>query len=183
MSVAGGGRSDEQLMAAWCGGDRAAFEALFQRYAGRLHGYFLRSVGSEEHARDLVQQTFLHLHRARADFRQGSALRPWLYTIAANLRRQHFRTRRRKPEVAYDAATHGEPSVAAGVTTPRQRVVRRALLGLPENQREVVLLHWYEGLSFPEIAEVLGISTSAAKVRAHRAYKTLRSVLDPDEKK
>ncbi len=183
MSTAGRERSDEQLMAAWCAGDRAAFEGIFRRYAGRLHGYFLRSVGSEEQARDLVQQTFLHLHRARADFRQGSALRPWLYTIAANLRRQHFRTRRRKPEVALDTEVHGEPAVGASVTTARQRVVRRALLALPDSQREVVLLHWYEGMSFPEVAQVLGISTSAAKVRAHRAYKTLRAVLDPEEGK
>ena len=169
--------SDEALMASWCGGERRAFEALFNRYAGRLHGYFLRSVGAEEHARDLVQQTFLHLHRARADFRQGSPLRPWLYTIAANLKRQHFRTRSRKPEAAWDVERHGEPAVAPGVSTPRQRLVRRSLEALPDNQREVVTLHYYEGLSFTEIAAVLGISVSAAKVRAHRAYGRLRDIL------
>ncbi len=166
-------------MAAWCAGERAAFEGLFRRYGDRLHGYFLRGTGSDELARDMVQQTFLHLHRARSDFRRGSALRPWLYTIAANVRRQHYRRRARKPESQYDAEVHGEPSVGPIVTTPHQRVVRRALLELPENQRDVVLLHYYEGLDFAEVAQVLGISRTAAKVRAHRAYGKLREILGP----
>ena len=169
--------SDEALMRAWCGGERRAFELIFGRYAGRLHGYFLRAVGSEEAARDLVQQTFLHLHRARADFRHGAPLRPWIYTIAANLKRQYFRRRARKPEAAWDVERHGEVAVSPAVSTPRQRLVRRSLEQLPDNQREVVILHYYEGLSFGEIASVLGISTSAAKVRAHRAYGRLRGIL------
>ena len=169
--------SDETLMESWRGsGDRAAFEQLFRRHAPRLRGWFVRSLGSEEVARDLVQQTFLHLHRARADYRSGLPLRPWLYTIAANAKRQHLRTRRRKPEAPFDPERH-EPSSGPEVSTPRERLVRRALLDLDEGQRDVVVLHYYEGFSFPEVAQVLGISTSAAKVRAHRAYGQLRSAL------
>ena len=81
-----------------------------------------------------------------------------------------------QPEAAFDPARH-EPSRSPDVSTPRDRLVQRALLELDEGQRDVVVLHWYEGFSFPEVAQVLGISTSAAKVRAHRAYEKLRSTL------
>ncbi|MCB9730698.1 MAG: RNA polymerase sigma factor [Deltaproteobacteria bacterium] len=161
-------------------GDRRAFEELFRRYGARLHGFFLRSVASTTEAADLVQQTFLHFHRARRDFRHGALVRPWLYTIAINVRRELFRRRSRKPETSFDPVVHGEPTSEPETTTARDRLVRRALGELPEQQREVILLHWYEELSFPEIAEMLGASVSAVKVRAHRGYKLLRDRLGED---
>ena len=109
---------------------------------------------------DLVQTTFLHLHRARNDFRQGMPLRPWLFTIAANVRREHWRKRARRPETPIDLPSRSppqRPSVAPKATTATQRVVQRAIDGLPESQREVILLRWYAELSFAEIARVLGI--------------------------
>lgn len=175
----GGPLTDEALMERYLGGDRLAFDQLFHRYAPRLHGWFLRTTGSEALAQDLVQQTFLHVHRARADFRQGAAVRPWVFAIAANVRRQHFRTRRRKPETLWDAERHREPEVAPRVSTASERAIRGALGELPESAREVIVLHWYEGLSFREIAGVVGASHSAVKVRAHRAYKRLRELLEP----
>ena len=170
--------SDEHLMEAWrSGGDRRAFEELFHRHGPRLYGYFRRHGLSEQHAQDLVQQTFLHLHRARADFREGATLRPWLYTIASNVRRMHFRTKGRKPETALDPDVH-PPAVDPDASTVQERLVRRALDQLDAGQRDVLVLHWYEGLSYPEVAQVLGISPSAAKVRAHRAMKRLKSMLE-----
>lgn len=160
------------------GGDRGAFELLFQRYAPRLLGLFRRSTGSDALAQDLVQQTFLHVHRARRDFRQGKPVRPWVFAIAMNVRREHFRRAKRRPETPLDGARHPEPSQAPDASTPTERVVRRALQQLPEAQREVVLLHYYEGLSMQEVAQAVGASRSAVKVRAHRAYKVLREILD-----
>ncbi len=68
-------------------------------------------------------------------------------------------------------------STATQPSTPPDRLVRRAVDDLPDNQREVVVLRWYAGLSFPEIGEALGIKTNAAKVRSHRAMKALRTFL------
>ena len=160
-------------------GDRRAFEELYRRYSGRLYGLFLRAVHDEAAARDLVQKTFLHFHRARRDYTQGRPLRPWIYTIALNLRREHFRRRARKPETSYDPATHGELTTQPAATTATDRLVRRALAALPDNQREVILLHWYEDMPFAEIAQVVGASVSAVKVRAHRGYERLRVALAP----
>lgn len=156
--------------------DRAAFRALFDRYATKLHAWFVRSTRSDELANDLVQNTFLNVHRARTDFRQGSAFRPWLYAIAANTRRDHGRWRQRRPETALDPDRH-PPAVSPQASTPEQRVVRRAVELLPPHERDVVLLRWYSGLTFPEIAASLGVTATAAKVRAHRAHKTLRGIL------
>lgn len=161
-------------------GDAAAFDEIYRRYAGPLYGFFRRSVGSDHVAQDLVQQTFMHLHRARRDWDPKRALRPWLYTIAINVRRVHVRTLSRRPEAAWDQDLTPEPSIDPSTSSASDRLVRRALDGLPEHQREVVVLHWYEQLSFPEIASIVGSSTSAVKVRAHRAYTHLRATLgDP----
>ncbi|MEL6343637.1 MAG: RNA polymerase sigma factor [Myxococcota bacterium] len=171
--------TDEELMALYVKqGQKPAFEELFRRYGNRLQGYFMRVTGSPELSRDMVQQTFMHVHRARADFQHGRPFRPWFYTIAHNVRREHFRRKARKPETHYDPDRHGEPTSSPDVSTAKDRVVRRALEQLDQSQREVLILHWYEGLTFREIGETVGASTSAVKVRAHRAYKKLRAMLN-----
>ena len=171
-------RSDEALMAAYRAGDRAAFDALFARYAPRLRQMLTRRIHRAADVADLVQQTFLQLHRARADFREGAKLRPWLYTIALNLARQYFRRKGRRPETGLG---EHEPAQRGREGDPERPVVARelrlALQALPAAQREVIELHWFEGLSFAEISEVTGDSRSALKVRAHRTYKKLKSIL------
>lgn len=173
--------SDEALMAAHVAGDPSAFASLFRRYAPRLQRLLQRDLGRGEDAHDLVQQTFLQLHRARHDFRPGARLRPWMYTIALNLKRQHFRRLGRRPEAALadddpahePVAPHGNPE-----SPIHDAQVRAVLEHLPDPQREVIVLHWFEGLSFREIAAVVGASQPAVKVRAHRGYKRLREVLE-----
>ena len=85
-------------MAAYIAGDAAAFRELFARYSPVLYRMMLRDLRRPEEARDLVQQTFLHLHRARNDFDGRLRFRPWIFTIALNLKREHFRRVRRRPE-------------------------------------------------------------------------------------
>lgn len=172
--------TDEALMAAYVAGDRAAFAALFARYAPRLRRLVGRGLPRTSDADDLVQQTFLQVHRARRDFRPGSRLRPWLLTIALNLARQYFRRRGRRPEASLPDDGPGEPIASAGSDPEgavRDAQLRRALDALPDAQREVIVLHWFEGLSFREIAAVVGASQPAVKVRAHRGYEKLRAAL------
>lgn len=176
-------RTDEELMAAYAAGEQAAFAELFERYAPRLLRMMRRRVSLAEDADDLVQQTFLQLHRARADFDPTRRLRPWLWTIAANLQREYFRRRQRRPETSLEVepeARNGRPNGAVERADQAARV-RAALSSLPSGQREVIQLHWFEELSFPEIAEVLGVGLSAVKVRAHRGYRALREVLEASE--
>jgi len=172
-------RSDEELMAGYVAGDRAAFDELFKRYAPILLRVLARQLRSPEEAHDLVQQTFLQLHRARNDFRAGARLRPWLFTIALNLKREHFRRVKRRPEAPLELDGRSDPAVqpSGAERADAEKTVRRALEQIPDDHREVIVLHWFEGLSFAEVSEVVGASVSAVKVRAHRGYVALRRLL------
>ncbi len=165
-------------MAAYVAGDMNAFRALFERHAPALERVMQRDLSEREEARDLVQQAFLQLHRARLDFDPKQRLKPWLYTIALNLKREHFRRRRRRPERPDSDEAERQPAAPRGQEqTDARRSLTWALERIPREQREVIELHWLAGLSFPELAESVGISVAAAKVRAHRGYLRLRELL------
>jgi RNA polymerase sigma-70 factor (ECF subfamily) len=160
-------------MTAYLGGDRAAFDELYRRYAGLLLRFLGKGMSREETG-DLVQQTFLHLHRSRADFREGSHLRPWLFTIAINVKRQYLRTCRRRGEVALELSALPGSAPGPFHADDLERSVRAAWAELPQDQREAIRLHWIEGFSFREIAQTVGATANAVKVRAHRGYVQLR---------
>lgn len=166
-------------MAAYVAGDAIAFDRLFVRWAPRIRRLYMRSGLRGDQADDLVQQCFLQVHRARADFQADRRLHPWILTIALNLRRQLFRRQGRKPEQGLDVEVQEPRAPAIDPDAPLMaEVVRTALASLNDAHREVILLHWFEGMSFAEIATVLGGTTTALKVRAHRGYTKLRAHLE-----
>jgi RNA polymerase sigma factor (sigma-70 family) len=173
--------TDEELMIAYADGAEDAFRELFRRYTPTLIRLVQRHVGRPADAQDIVQQTFLQLHRARRDFRRETRFRPWITTIALNLARDLLRRRGRRPETMVDEETlpARDPAPAEGREAARR--VRSALSELPRDQREVIELHWFEQLSFDEIAKVVGVTSGAARVRAHRGYVALRRCLDGGE--
>jgi RNA polymerase sigma-70 factor (ECF subfamily) len=177
---------DEQaLMASYAAGDDRAFPALFRALAPRLLGFFRRTLSDQALCEDLVQMTFVRLHAARDRYRPGSPVRPWLFTIAARVRIDELRRRQRRPRGAGDDELDqlSDPTQEDEDLLPDQEArassVRDALSALPESHRMVVHLHRFEGLSFAEIGEVLGISAGAARIRAFRAYALLREKLRP----
>ncbi len=170
--------TDEELMSAYLGGDHDAFRALWERYSSKLERAIRRRIGDAEAARDLTQQAFLRFHRARNDFREGAKVRPWLYTIAFNLARDWGRKHGRRVIVEWDERDHPVQPTDWVVRQEDIDRMREALDQLDEKKREVIDLHWFEGLSFREISEITGDSLSAVKVRAHRTYKRLRAMLE-----
>lgn len=166
-------------MQAHAAGDEAAFRELFHRHAALVARIIRRGIARQDVASELVQETFLQLHRGRADFDPSRPLRPWLATIAMNVRRDYLRRIQRRPEGRLEntstmaiQTTAADPFSAAEAAQVRELVAR-----LPDNQRIVIELHWFEGFSFSEVAAVLGANPSAVKVRAHRGYKRLRALL------
>lgn len=172
-------RSDEELMAAYVAGDQQAFRALFDRYVPKLMRLARRRLPSDEHAREVVQQTFFQLHAARHDFRTDRKLRPYVFTIAMNLVREHYRRAGRRKEGELEPERHAVDAPELGPVESQQRAaqLRTALSELPDNQREVVELHWFEEMPFAEVAAIVGASEGAVRVRAHRAYKRLKDLL------
>ncbi len=174
-------------MAAYVRGDSRAFDTLFARWAPKLSAFFARSFGRGGTSDDVLQTTFLKIHAAKDTFQQGLPFRPWLYGIASRARADELRKRYRLKKNVADAdlgdldLASDDPELAE--QTDRVRRVQKAIARLPEAQRAVVLLHRYEGLTFGEVAEALSIAEGkpvqegAIRVRAFRAYETLRAAL------
>jgi RNA polymerase sigma-70 factor (ECF subfamily) len=166
--------SDEALMERFREGDQSAFNALFQRHAASLTSYVARLTGSAAAAEDAVQMTFLSVIRSKDQFLRGSKVKPWLYAIASNAARD--RHRRTKLEQAADDPVECGLDAVHGDAGLRRRLLE-ALQRLPQPQREAVVLHRLEGWSFGEIADALGASETAVKVRAFRGTQLLRELL------
>ncbi len=163
----------------YCAGDAVAFSALFRRYHRRLVRFVTPYVGPNQ-AEDCAQQAFLKVHVSRSTFRVGAKVAPWFFTIARNQALDHLRSAPHRRELN-DGDDHAS---RVGITTPQRDPgltagVRHALSALPSDQRDVVTLHWLGGLSFPEVAVVVGASHEAVRARAHRAYGALRQALGP----
>jgi len=173
------GLSDEALLARHLDGEVAAFAELVSRYGPMVRRLMHRGMARGQDADELVQDTFVLLHRNAASFDPTRKLRPWLMTIAHNVKREYFRRKGRRPEQELVLDGRRDPSVPAPDMGRRdaRKQLDRALAQLPEGQRQVVELHWFAGLSMAEVAEVVGASVSAVKVRAHRAYHRMRDVL------
>ncbi|MGH7406516.1 MAG: RNA polymerase sigma factor [Candidatus Methylomirabilales bacterium] len=182
--------TDEELMRAVQAGDEAAFPLLYRRYERRLLAFLAPYVGDLARAEDLLQDTFLRVFRQRASYESRGAFRTWLFAIARNLALDHLRRLRSRREstspLGEKSQAGGAPESLAdpasdplGVLSGRHaaRALQAALLELPEEDRAVILLSRLEGLRYREIAEVLGSTEGAVKVRAHRALLTLRKRL------
>src|SRR5215831_5648289 len=156
-------------MGAYVNGDVAAFEELFRRLAPRVHAFFLRSLRDPAVADDLLQVTFMKVHRAREQYRPELRVAPWLFAIAARVRIDELRRRLRLAEDADEEALARADEQLSRTAEPPSTSdvadqVRAALDSLPESQRTVIHLHRYEGLTFAEIAEALGTTQGAIKL-------------------
>jgi RNA polymerase sigma-70 factor, ECF subfamily len=174
----------DQVMDRYADGDDGAFPAVYDVVAPRLGAYVRRRVRDPELANDIIQHTFLHIHRARSTFVRGAAALPWAFAIARRLIIDAARLRWATPEqepldfarVAGTAATTEE------VVQAREAMgcIADQLARLPASQRLAFELVKQEGLSLAEAARMLGITALAVKLRAHRAVCSLRAVLARD---
>jgi RNA polymerase sigma-70 factor (ECF subfamily) len=164
-------------------GDDGSFGVLYDSLAPRLFHFLLRMTRDRARAEDLVQQTFLQMHDARARYVRGSPVAPWAYAIARRLFLDSVRRSKREDstvsgdELAAAAASE-EPGPESGLEARRlaQRL-EQEIERLPAAQKEAFLLVRDQGLSMADAASVLGTTVAAVKLRASRAYKTLRTTL------
>ena len=180
-------RADMQRLAA---GHDAALNDLMERHAPAVFRFLCRMLNNEEDANDLAQETFVRVFQARASFDANKKFSTWLFTIAANLARNHIRWRTRHPNVSLDAESDStEQSLAeklpAPTPTPRQQIlageraaaVRTAVNALPEDMREAIVLCEWEEMAVVEAAAVLQSTPKAVESRLYRARNLLRERL------
>lgn len=168
--------TDEELMTRFAQGDGPALEALYERRAGEVHGFLTRMVGDRSQAEDLLQTTFLSVVRSADRYQRGSPVMPWLLTIAGNAARDALRHR------AYGVVVSDPEAPDVGVESApsdpfARKKIEQAFAALPTPQREAVVLHKLHGWSFEQIAQRFGITSTAARIRAHRGYEKLRELL------
>jgi RNA polymerase sigma-70 factor (ECF subfamily) len=174
--------SQEDLVAAARDGDQGAFEELVRQTYVATYTLAYRLTGNEEDARDVVQETYLRAWKAMKRFRGDAQFSTWLYRITANTSASMTQRRSRQRVDTLDDAEviDDRPFVnpeASSEASALQERLSAAVAGLPPKLRAVVVLKDVYDLSHEDIAEELGISEAAAKVRLHRARKRLRDVL------
>ena len=174
-------KTDEELVEAVRDGDEPAFAQLYDRWRGPLYVFAARMLDGSEPARDVVQETFLALWERRTDLEPMRSARAWLFTAVRNrcltlLRRQQTRARL-DVRVGRDALA--PPAGAALEDEETVRQVRAALMEMPPEQREVLVLREYQEFSYREIAGITGASESAVKARLFRARQALAARLAP----
>jgi RNA polymerase sigma-70 factor (ECF subfamily) len=179
-----GDEEHARLMGRYCDGEAAAFHRLYALLAPRILAYLVSLSSDRPLAEDLLQQTFLKLHQSRASYVRGADPVPWLYTIAHRTFLDELRKRKRAPmKLTTDGALaepraglHGqaEELEARDEDGASTRISLADLEGLPQNQKEALLLTKVHGHSVSQAAAIAGTTPGAIKLRAHRAYVTLR---------
>jgi RNA polymerase sigma-70 factor, ECF subfamily len=179
--------TDEELVARSIGGDADSFNELILRWERPIYALAYRTIGREEDARDVCQETFLRAFRALPGFRGQAKFSSWLYRIALNLCRDWIRRERRVQVVQapenldlVDMAAALEPSETVEDLVTRKdlaRAVERAMANLPEEQRTAIVLKEYHGLTFQEIADLVGCPLSTVKTRLYQGLTVLRREL------
>lgn len=182
--------SDEELMARVVKGDTQSLGVLFERYQQPLFGFLYRLLNDRTVAEDLLQDTFFRIYDRRRTYRVGMKFSTWMFTIAKNLTTDYFKhSARREMPVSQMTTDDDEKEVEhfvepSDVVEDWQRAelvhaVRQAVHSLPEDQRTIIVLREYQGLSYRDIAAIVGCSEEAVRVRAHRARQALKRLLAP----
>ncbi|MFT4569737.1 MAG: RNA polymerase sigma-70 factor (ECF subfamily) [Hyphomicrobiaceae bacterium] len=167
------------LMRATQAGDQDAYRELLQAVQPMLFGYLRKRLRSPEAAEDVSQEVLLTMHRVRHTFEPNRPFEPWFFSIARSRLIDHLR--RVKRVNAHESSTDVLPEVVDDQAVPDWERFLEVLEILPDGQREAFSLLKIEGLSTVDAAERVGISVSALKVRAHRAYKALKKGLEDEE--
>ena len=167
-------------------GDAAAFDILFARYQDYVYHIVYGIVGSTEEAKDLTQEVFVTVYRNLPKFRQTARFATWLYRIAVNRavdaargsRKWRFLPILEASGIAERPADREEEPELVFERTEEREEIQRLLMKCPVNHRDVLVLFYYRSLTVEEIAETLGCTESAAKVRLHRARKVFRELYE-----
>lgn len=164
---------DRELISRVAAGDEVAFRQLYERYADRVFRYAFTLLRNRHLAEEVAQETMVAIWRGAGSFKGGSQVSTWIFGIARNQAHAFLRREVRGEREPEEPLTLPDPAEAV----EREGRVLSALAKLPPGQREVVVLAFYEGLSYREIARLLGVPEGTVKSRMHLAKRKLREAL------
>jgi RNA polymerase sigma-70 factor (ECF subfamily) len=187
------GRSDEELMLSYRGGDEAAFEMLYRRHEKPLLNFFYRAVMNAVEAENLCQETFFRIVRAKKKYEATAKFKTWLFQIALNLCRDRLRRMKHRSHISLStqasSQNDGDIELQELISDPSLdlekhmeteelgALVQGAITSLPEDEHLVVVLKEYQGTKFSEIANIMNCPVGTIKSLNHRAHKKLRKIL------
>ena len=173
--------TDEQLMARAKAGNDAAFEELYHRFARRLKGFFfLQLGGDEELAADATHDVFLRAYEARNRYQEGKSVSTWLFTIAYNICRNHYRSNAYETQLSatLDAEPISEEQIEVQLDAAAlDDALAQVLSELPPPLHQLFSLHYQEELTIPQVAEIVGIPEGTVKSRLHKTMNIIRKKL------
>ncbi|NPV04078.1 MAG: RNA polymerase sigma factor [Syntrophaceae bacterium] len=166
-------------------GDREAFADLVDAYKGPVFRLAFRMTGNIRDADDLTQEIFLRAFQSLARFRPGERFFPWLYTLGLNTIRNHLRKRKAMPQEESVQGMPEAPDPCGGpadeaLCRERSRRIQGYLMRLSPAVRETLVLRFYEGMSFEDIAGLTGDSLGGAKMKAYRGLEKIRAMMEED---
>ncbi|MCG3185139.1 MAG: ECF RNA polymerase sigma factor SigW [Planctomycetes bacterium] len=170
--------SDEELVKRILRGDSSFYEHVVKRFERLVYGFMLRKISDVGVAQDLAQETFLIGYENLSRLKDHQRLKSWLMGIAGNLVRDHYKRRKMAgmPD-GMDVELTGLDPLQSAEQQERHEVLYKALAGLSERYRAVLVKRYLEGLEYPQIAEDLGLSVGAVEVCMHRARKSLGAAM------
>jgi RNA polymerase sigma-70 factor (ECF subfamily) len=175
---------DTQLLAQYIQGDESALTRLVEKYQKEVYGFIYRHVGNHADAADLAQKVFVSLFLKAEQFNGASSFKTWLYQIAINQCKNHFRSndRQRLDDVEVESLplVENDDFVLDLETAEKQRILRQAVDQLPSKQQMTVRLRLYQDCTFTEIAEIMAASVGTAKAHYHQAVMNLRKMIEKD---
>ena len=187
--------NDERIVSSVQHGRTEAFAVLVDRHKDKVYGTIMRLTGDPQAAEELAQETFVRAFRSLRTFRGKARFSTWLVQIAINLVRDHVRERRRSREISLDALLERDEGTSiltemSASYDPLEELGERdlmerfeaALAKIPQDYREVFVLHHMQNMSYEDIAAFTGDSVGSLKVRAHRARKLLKEIIFPEER-
>ena len=180
-------QTDEQLMARAAAGSDTAFEELYRRYARRLKGFFFMQLGGDEElAADATHDVFLRAYEARSRYQEGRRVDTWLFTIAYNICKNHYRSNAYEAQLfaSLDAEPVSNQQIEVDLDAAiLDEALAQVLNELPAPLHQIFSLHYQEELTIPQIAEIVGVPEGTVKSRLHKTMNIIRKKLKQYENK
>lgn len=169
--------TDEQLMARVKNGQLDQLNGLFDRYSKRLYGYFLKSTLSRDESDDLTQELFIRLMKYRKSYKEGQRFEIWLFQIARNMVKDHYKKMKVHNDYFNPTAVMPERTEEDHtVEWEREEQLYRAMKRLPDDKRELLVLSKFDGMKYEQIATLRKTTVANIKVQVHRTLKELKDL-------